>query len=328
MTTRRRKKRLLLPLLLPIIAVRLTGMAVHKGGDVARSTRKRISKHVSRARRRTTNERADTRDVALHNSQPGITQRNHNECSFLKLPLELREQIYDLCTQPATFRIHELNVDGYKLIATQRGHDLNSYENVGILPRRGIVVRTHLLALPLVCRQIYSETVENMYRRNSFRFTDHKLAFLIPSLAVFPRKHLDTLRSLELSFCINVLSREFRLDGSSPRFPPGPTHEHNVDSWAADALGLTGHRRKWIRLWQFLATLLRLERLHVEFTTLPPLYPWSWVYTSDDTYGWILAPLLHFKRRERLREFVVEWQGDWRLSEGWEKSMPFEMKWK
>jgi hypothetical protein len=219
-------------------------------------------------------------------------------------------------------------MDGYKLIATQRGRDLNSYENVLILPRRGIVVRKHLLTLPLVCRQLYSETVENLYRRNTFRFTDHKLDFLLPSLAVFPRKRLDTLRSLELNFCINALNREFKLDGRSPRCPPGPAHEHNVDSWAANTMGVTRHRRKWVRLWQFLATLLRLERLHVEFTKLPSLFPGSWVYTSDDTYRWILAPLLHFERRERLRAFVVEWQRDWRLSEGWEKGMPFEMKWK
>ena len=316
MTSVRRKNRfLLLPLILLVIPFRLVGVVYKESRDLAKSTRKGISKRVSRTRRRRTNERADTHDVALRNPKPKITQRNCNECSFLKLPLELRQQVYDQCFRPTAFTIHELASNRYKLITTKA-------KNLPFPPLQLIVPKKELLELPLTCRQLYCETIEYLYTKTAFRFTNHDLAMQLPRLSVFPRKHLDNVRALELKLCVDILVEELNFGA-----PPDPLPDRSVDLQVLKAARSTKLWRRWTALWVFLAGLPRLERLQVEFARLSRLGQLFQI--KDWMCEWLLEPLMRFERRERLRVFVVEWPRGWKPSGEWKQSssMPFELKW-
>ena len=64
-----------------------------------------------------------------------------------------------------------------------------------------------LLNLPLVCRQLYVEVIEHIYKRITFSFS-YDEAVLLPTLSVFPQKHLDMLRSLDLKFYTEVIIKD------------------------------------------------------------------------------------------------------------------------
>jgi hypothetical protein len=263
---------------------------------------------------------------------PKVTERNQLESYFLKLPLELRQQIYDLHFQQATILISELSEDGYKLSAAlkmPRQMPALASRNCFYPPIPFVRKPIPLLRLPLVCRQIYGETIEYVYKTNTFRLGYHKLASLLPTLAIFPQKHMEMLTSLHFEFCINELVKDI---GLGPR-QPNPNYEQTVTSWTASSPGKSRQRRKWVTLWTFLTTLPNLERLHVLFIQFPTIYSFS----EGRAFWSILAPLLQFNKKERLAVFEVEWQlskiyaydrENWLPSESLVKAIPFDLTWK
>ena len=315
--TRRVRK---LPPPLRMLPIRIARWTVQGTRDLARSTYKGTQKRMSRARRRKTNQKAATHDVATENPMPKVAERNQVQSHMLKLPLELRQQIYDLYFKETTFLMHELYEGGYKLSATSQKlpHHIQGCRLAFYPPtyRRP----NGLLQLPLVCRQIYCETIEYLYKKNTFVFGGYSEALLLPTLSTFPQKHMDTLRSLEFRFCIDILIKQLGLGNGQP----SPSYERPTTSWTTNLAGKSKQRRKWTAFWAFLATLPNLQRLHVTFTRLPG--PDS---LTDDCVFWsIVAPLQQFNQRERSVVFEVDWQRNtdgWRLPEGLTEAVPFQL---
>ena len=311
-----------IPLLLPVLPIRIARGIAEGTRDLARSIYKGTQKRLSRARRRRTNKRAATHDVATCNPMPEVTEQNQVQASILKLPLELRQQIYDLYFQQRTFFVQEVYDCGYKLYARAKLPYHIPY--AGSEYPNAYLVRTlkGLLYLPLVCRQIYYESIGYLYQKSTFSFEDYNEASLLPSLAIFPQKPLDTLRSLEFRFCIDVLVKRLGLG----KDPPGPYHERSDTPWTASLPGPSRERLRWAAFWAFLAALPNLQRLHVTFTRLPgPGSP------ADECVFWrMISPLLRFSKREPLSSFEVEWQRntkDWFLPDRWKKAAPFQVVW-
>jgi hypothetical protein len=218
--------------------------------------------------------------------------------------------------------MQELYDGGYKLYAPTKLPCHIPYAGSAFPNRYHVRALKGLLYLPLVCRKIYCETIGQLYQKNTFSFADYNEALLLSSLAIFPQKHLDTLRSLEFRFCIDVLVKTLGLG----KCRPAPSYDRAITSRTASLPGQSGQRRSWTALWTFLAALPDLQRLHVTFTRLPgPNSP-----ADDCVFWWIVAPLLQFNEREPLAEFEVEWQRnrkDWHLPDGWKKSVPFQVVW-
>jgi hypothetical protein len=240
--------------------------------------------------------------------------------------VELRQQIYDLHLKQATILIQELN-DGngrYQLSSAVRVPDMVPGPGQKHLYPRSLFARepNQVLRLPLVCQQIYCETIEYIYRMNTFEFRYHAEALLLPTLSIFPQKHLAKLRSLEFRFCIDVLAKDLGFG----KWQSDSYYERTVAFWTASSPGKARQRRKWTAFWTFLATLPNLQRLHVAFTRLPG----PDTLADNCVFWWILAPLLQFNKRERLAVFEVEWQRStkgWRLPDGWKKAVPFQVVW-
>ena len=327
-SVRRRRLRpvlLLLPCFWPLLAFQIASATAKATRDLGRSAKKGTKKRISRVRRRRTNKRAATHDVATRSPMPNVTERNHLESGLLKLPVELRQQIYDLHLKQATILIQELSdrKGHYRLSSAMRRPFAVLVNGRRPHPHSRVVRNpSQLMHLLLVCRQIYCETIEYIYRRNTFRFVHHEPAFLLPTLSIFPQKHLDTLRSLEFQFCIDILVKDLGLE----KCQPGPYYERTPTSWTASLGGRSRQQQRWAALWTFLATLPNLQRLHVAFTRLPG--PDN---LTDDWVFWsILAPLLQFNKRERLAMFEVEWQRkikDWGIPDGWTNAIPFQVVW-
>lgn len=324
MTRRYRKWPLLvrLPCILTVLPIWIARWTAQGTRDLSRSTYKGIQKRTSRARRRKTNKKATTYDVAIENPMPKVTERNQVQASILKLPLELRQQIYDLFFQQTMFLMHELYDDGYKLYATIQKipHHIQGARLAFYPPTYHPGRPNGLLQLPLACRQIYCETIEYIYKKNTFVFGGYSEALLLPTLSIYPQKHMDTLRSLEFRFCIDILIKQLGLGTSQP----DPSYERSVTSWTSSLAGKSRQRRRWIEFWTFLTTLPNLQKLHVTFTRLPG--PDS--IADDCVFWWIVAPLLQFNEREHLAAFEVDWQRNtkgWRLPEGWAKTVPFQL---
>ena len=306
----------------PVLPIRIARWTVQGTRDLARSTYKGTQKRMSRARRRKTNQKAATHNVATQNPMPKVAERNQVQSHILKLPLELRQQIYDLYFKQTTFLMHELYEGGYKLSATSQKlpHHIQGCRLAFYPPTSYRGRPNGLLQLPLACRQIYCETIEYIYKKNTFILGGHSEALLLPTLSIFPRKHMDALRSLEFRFCIDFLIKQLGLgNGQANSYS-----EHPTASWTTNLAGKSRQRRRWTAFWAFLATLPNLQKLHVTFTRLPG--PDS---LTDDCVFWsIAAPLQQFNQRERSVVFEVDWQRNtdgWRLPEGLTEAVPFQL---
>lgn len=131
--------------------------------------------------------------------RPGITQRNLDHSPFLSLPLELRQQVYDIYYSFLdSVTIQDLTFDGTFILTSYR----TCTEQWPPGRADGRTIFKDLLGLPLVCRIIFTEAIPFLYKRVSIRFTDPEFAVSIPK--TISLKMLDAVRSLEFSFSLHI----------------------------------------------------------------------------------------------------------------------------
>ena len=324
MTSYRKKgwrdsKWIYIPLYPPIVAFRIARAVARSARESTRSAYKGTKKQIVRAQRQKINRQAATRDTAMQTGRPMVTERNRLQSYFLQLPLELRQQIYDDYFTPGTVILYESSAQDFRLSYTEesiRQHWIKLLASPGL---QQFLPGKDLLNLSLVCQQIYFETVHYLYERHTFHIPNH-LALAMPELKLFPRKHLDSLRSIELRFCFDVLAKNLK----TAKLKSAPYCEKAINLWMAHVPGRSKERRKWLALWKLLAELPLLERLRVEFMWLPGPHQ-----LTVDEFMWIVAPLLLFKRAKPLNNFdvVSSWVPE-PPSPGWVKAIPYQLKWR
>lgn len=269
-------------------------------------------------RRKRVCKRAEDRDVALRPSKkPELTEENSGH-SLLRLPAELRLQIYDLVYSPSkTIIIKE---------AGRKGHVQGVTWSTTYCPcvRSGccsysectVPISDDILALSLTCRLLYSETIGYIYSRNTFHFNQYAMVASIPD--IIPAKHLRNIRSLSLNFAVDNLIRSLGLIISNPSARPNsPSYKFSFSV----RRGLDERKDQWMQLWRLLSlTLLSLQKLSVTFNRISPK---GIPELEKQTCEWVIAPLFVFNtegigRRMQLfevclgyawKDFVAEMEG-------------------
>lgn len=122
--------------------------------------RQKVSQYLVHRRRREMCQRAAKNDMAIEPSKiPEKTEWNRLHCSLLKLPLELRLQIYEWIYSPhATVAIRN-DIKSNRIKASMEQYDL--HDPACHLKRTSCpcFVRRVAFNLPLTCRQLYCETI-------------------------------------------------------------------------------------------------------------------------------------------------------------------------
>jgi hypothetical protein len=223
--------------------------------------------------------RAETHDIALLSSRKQeVTECNQKLYPLLRLPLELRAQMYDyIHTPPGIITVSDdLRCNGFHLIGRMRLSGQHTPECERRKSTCSFSVPNNVLALPITCRQIYTETIHYLYDSNTFCFNDSGLVLSLPS--TIPVKHLRTITSLCFTFDLAPLTTTLHL----PRLLQCGT------DWSLAAIR---RRKEYIEFWHFLATTLsNLQILLVSFHRKN-----TWVATDPRIYKWVLAPLFQFK---------------------------------
>ena len=235
----------------------------------------RVVRSLVDSQRRRMCRRAETHDIAvLPPSKPKVTARNQDLSPLLRLPLELRVQIYEYTyAHPAIITISEVvRHNSYRLL----GHVRLSGQHTPKCGRNQSCecsIRYSVLALPLTCRQTYTDTIHYLYDKATFRLTNNRLILSLPS--TLPAKHLRNITALSLRFDYGTLVTALHL----PQKLHGLTGLHTT----------TTRRREYIAFWHFLATALsNLRTLIVSFSE-------TGADSSDlelEIYKWLLAPLV------------------------------------
>ena len=260
--------------------------------------------HLTDRRRRTMCERAETHDIArLPSKMQKITEQNRLQSYLLRLPLELRRQIYDyVYPQSPTLTISDSLIHNrYRLVFqdfTPFFHRIRFYDwCFTCFPSK------NALALPLTCREIYTETIPYIYARNKFYFSDLRLVLSLPH--VIPAKHLRFITELSLLFEVDKLIASFDL--SEIPFVKDSKFVEDTD------LAVTGRRKKYVQLWPFLSsTLVNIRNLRINFQRLE----WTDAHREQQFCEWLMAPLLQSRDgksvwSEKLARFEVRLLRRW-----------------
>lgn len=253
-------------------------------------TRKSMQRSQAVRKRRNLCKHALSAQLLSHaSSRPRITERNLDGSRFLALPLEIRRQIYDYYYESDVVKIQDLNYDGTYFLCYQA--------NRGFLkgpPGRGQTgyAKQALLGLPLTCRTIYPETIELLYAKTGFYFTDPELALRVPE--TIPMPQLRTVTSLKFRFSLHVLVKN--LGKFSVR---AVNSKHNILNFMRIP---TERLEAWPRIWSTIATLPNLKKtsLNVE------RHPFNWDLEVQPWMSqYILEPFRQFGRGEA-PEMVVQ----------------------
>ena len=247
--------------------------------ELAISMRKSISLRKAVHRRHTSCRQPISDRVAAASPRPQVTQRNLDQSPFLSLPLEIRQQIYELYYESDVVKIQDLSYDGtYFLTATvplslrwPPGRGKTSY------------LWQKLLGLPLTCRTIYPEAMRYLYAKTSFRFTDPRLAMRVPDTIAM--NHLQSISSIEFSFFLHLLVDYF-----------ARSEIRAVKSKLPSLGQKRAHSRKeatWPMLWSTISSLSNLKRISLQIyhdPSIPELemHPWKSQF--------ILEPFLQFDK--------------------------------
>lgn len=301
---------------IPVVTVQHT---CEKIRGCAKSTRKAITKRIHRRRHQRLHQRGD---ILLQESRPKATKQNQLRSTFLRLPFEIRQQIYDLVLAPATFTIHEVNTTKcqYKLAATATIH-WYVHDKRNPDPKSNVVIKGGILDIPLSCRHLYGEGIQHIYARNTFRLENFELCRLLPSYYVFSRSQLDCLKRLELQFEAMDIVKYFNLRDF--RFDP-----QSAIQLRRLATPNNRRRTKWAALWAFLSQLPQLHTLRVEFLRIVRE---GSIKRESEVHDWILHPVSRSDHLDRLSVFNVSWSGLYkgradRLEEEWFTTVPFPQR--
>ncbi|KAK8065198.1 hypothetical protein PG997_011945 [Apiospora hydei] len=197
---------------------------------------------------------------------------------FCKLPPEIRHQVYEhvfgyrhlhifiyqqqlvclLCQNPTAVDPdgHELCI-GMSMSQSKRPWNDDAFKHLPPNPASE-KTRQHLSALLTVCRTMYLETVDSLYRSHVFHFSN------IISMAVFPReivpRHRDMLHHLRIDLSLLARGRADELyifihNSFSQKWP----------AWDDDgAGGNAGEETPWECAWGAIAGLTSLHTLITE----------------------------------------------------------------
>ena len=222
-----------------------------------RKGREEFYHRLTEHRRRKVCTRAEPNDVAiLPSKKPEVTERNQVESGLLRLPVELRMQIYEcIYTPAATIDISDIpsgmtmfRLQAHILEASLHDPSCHIKESscLCFVSRVGF-------NLPLTCRQLHSETIHYLYSTNAFRFASNRLIFSLPS--TIPVKHLQCITSLDLTFEVDRIFESSHLLRLLQK-----KHLHHM-AWS-ERRGCN----EYIEFWHFLrTTITQLRSLVVTF---------------------------------------------------------------
>jgi hypothetical protein len=271
--------------------------AVEETGIHYRKGREEFYHRLAEHRRRKMCQRAEITDFTAASSKKlELTERNELESDLLRLPLELRMQIYEyIYTPAATIHIAD-QISRANTFRLQAHMVESSLHDPSCHIRESscrCFVRRVGFTLPLTCRQLYSETIHYMYTTNTFRFLDNRLSLSLPN--TIPVKHLQCITSLNLTFDVDQLVQSIQLRSLLQK-KQLPTYL---------ARSSTRHRNAYIEFWHFLSTTLtKLQSLVVTFYRMGS--------HDDDKVleqricDWFLAPLFQRAEGERQRLWSPE----------------------
>ncbi|KAE9374173.1 hypothetical protein N431DRAFT_212296 [Stipitochalara longipes BDJ] len=161
------------------------------------------------------------------NSKTG-NSKSQLQSRLMRLPFEIRHQIWQYCLGGSTIELKTY---------------LHNYWRGREAPRG-------LLSVALSCRQMYCETIDILYERNSFSLGMGKDSGLYLHLLV-PLRRIQKIRDMSLRWSL--------------REPP--------------ANGSPGHRR-WIAFWQAMTLFTGLQKLRVEIKVA---LVWKFDWISEET---------------------------------------------
>ncbi|KAJ7461117.1 hypothetical protein FB451DRAFT_1269007 [Mycena latifolia] len=202
-------------------------------------------------------------------------------CLFFRLPLELRQCIYELALGGRVVRL-ELVASRCDSITGARHYVVRSAcyapgdEVAGYGPNRlDVPAEVIPIALLFVCRQVYLEALPILHGRNTFHFRAHELEVVV--LAALGRYCLLDLRSVYLFHGarfrmpwwadVAALLRQMRLDSLA--------FEFELDKGRADLTPLAFHESVLGGWWSSEMVKIRnLRRFEIYFTAgYSPAYP-------------------------------------------------------
>jgi hypothetical protein len=240
-------------------------------------------------RRKRVCKRAEDCDIARRPSmKPELTEENA-ENVLLRLPAELRLQVYDLIYASSKHIIIKE--------AGRKGHIQGVTWSKTYCPcvRTGcciysectVPISNDIMALSLTCRTLYAETIGYVYSKNRFHFNQYQMITSIPS--IIPAKHLRNIRSLSLNFAVDHLIKSLHLIVTNPSAKPSsPSYKFSLPT----VLSLYERKDPWMELWRLFAiTMIDLQRLSVIFNRISPK---GIPALERQTCEWVIEPLLIF----------------------------------
>ncbi|KAJ9630473.1 hypothetical protein H2203_000994 [Taxawa tesnikishii (nom. ined.)] len=169
-----------------------------------------------------------------------------NRCSFLELPAELRNQIYEHVFPPETVALRPNSpIDKQHPFKTHHGKPPITLQCTRVMGKQHVVVsefvrwRKSISALVLTCRKVFVEAAPYLYANTTFFFEDPKRI----------QAFMDIVRPEHLAFITNI--RLYCNTYGSP-------NAFNMGSWE------TAHLTRWTQVCQSLASKLpSITSLHI-----------------------------------------------------------------
>ncbi|KAL1639579.1 hypothetical protein SLS58_007779 [Diplodia intermedia] len=231
---------------------------------------------------------------------------------FTKLPGELRNLIYEFAMRPrnpeAVMHVaHDYTLKPLKLVGTKHRcchctsteRDLVGFMHPCWADIGRPLWKDNLLALPLTCRMAYVESIDALYKYNTFdlRYTD-LLSWLPTALPWIHASRLHSLNSLSLSAIME--------------FPIRPQAFTEVDTIWASWKGLS-RTTYWTESCRALEGLKGLRDLRITIQFWHPsddlpfaqMMPFPRVLPDDESLYWLLFPLQRVMLDVKVRRFVV-----------------------
>ncbi|KAJ9311343.1 hypothetical protein DTO271D3_8413 [Paecilomyces variotii] len=207
------------------------------------------------------------------NKKKQSTSNKFQSSFFSKLPAEIRRKIY---------------------IEVLGGQVLNIFKDETARYVKWIPQRKPLLALPMSCRRIYSETIDLLYSHNTFFFNDFDTILWFVS-TILPQR-LAAIRTLHVEWdCVCFWHARMR--------PPPPYD-----------------RDTWMRVWRTIPSMTGLRELMVRI--------WNGPRMDAATEMDVFRPLTALKGLERF-ELELPWRyqgvGGEEEEEG-NRDMPFKIR--
>ncbi|OCL10824.1 hypothetical protein AOQ84DRAFT_314832 [Glonium stellatum] len=220
-------------------------------------------------RRRSTLSITSTHDPELD----ARTSPQNQSLFFSKLPLELRQMIYELAVGEEVIHLTRASKGKF-------GHFLCEEGNLGFAQGSGCSCRvlvggnagkrlgTWILGFLMICRRMYSEAISILYKSHTFSLLHITHLLYLPQRVPAPR--LNTIRTLRLRWHIRALPYYRRTYSST----------NTVSS--KSKLAYPEDTQNWIRAWQIIASLSGLRELYVVLIDSARLWEEKWLRLEEE----------------------------------------------